>query len=113
MRATIRGRGAIAQLEERLDRTQEVGGSSPPSSTARRGSCVYQRRPWVMRPTPLAEAERPTDGTEARPCRARSAWVAPAEPTPKEAAMAATKKRAASKKRTASKKQAAGKKQAA
>src|SRR4051812_40371685 len=29
-----RGRGAIAQLEERLDRTQEVGGSSPPSSTA-------------------------------------------------------------------------------
>src|SRR3954462_11903265 len=30
-----RGRGAIAQLEERLDRTQEVGGSSPPSSTAR------------------------------------------------------------------------------
>src|SRR5436309_9674997 len=25
-------RGAIAQLEERLDRTQEVGGSSPPSS---------------------------------------------------------------------------------
>jgi hypothetical protein len=26
------GRGAIAQLGERLDRTQEVGGSSPPSS---------------------------------------------------------------------------------
>ena len=26
--------GAIAQLEERLDRTQEVGGSSPPSSIA-------------------------------------------------------------------------------
>src|SRR3954447_11219199 len=26
-------RGAIAQLGERLDRTQEVGGSSPPSST--------------------------------------------------------------------------------
>jgi hypothetical protein len=25
-------RGAIAQLGERLDRTQEVGGSSPPSS---------------------------------------------------------------------------------
>src|SRR3954451_21522447 len=33
MRATIQVRGAIAQLEERLDRTQEVGGSSPPSST--------------------------------------------------------------------------------
>src|SRR5215211_4492615 len=27
-------RGAIAQLGERLDRTQEVGGSSPPSSIA-------------------------------------------------------------------------------
>src|SRR3954469_9429923 len=27
--------GAIAQLGERLDRTQEVGGSSPPSSTPR------------------------------------------------------------------------------
>src|SRR4051794_12454956 len=26
--------GAIAQLGERLDRTQEVGGSSPPSSTS-------------------------------------------------------------------------------
>src|SRR6478672_4210981 len=32
-RATIRNRGAIAQLEERLDRTQEVAGSSPASST--------------------------------------------------------------------------------
>ena len=31
-RATIHHRGAIAQLGERLDRTQEVGGSSPPSS---------------------------------------------------------------------------------
>jgi hypothetical protein len=29
----IRDFGAIAQLGERLDRTQEVGGSSPPSST--------------------------------------------------------------------------------
>ncbi|MEA2168274.1 MAG: hypothetical protein QOF76_1574, partial [Solirubrobacteraceae bacterium] len=27
--------GAIAQLGERLDRTQEVGGSSPPSSIRR------------------------------------------------------------------------------
>src|SRR3954454_5430305 len=27
--------GAITQLGERLDRTQEVGGSSPPSSTSR------------------------------------------------------------------------------
>ena len=32
--ATIGFRGAIAQLGERLDRTQEVGGSSPPSSTS-------------------------------------------------------------------------------
>src|SRR5258706_15949478 len=32
--ATLMGpHGAIAQLGERLDRTQEVGGSSPPSST--------------------------------------------------------------------------------
>jgi hypothetical protein len=30
----MRDRGAIAQLGERLDRTQEVGGSSPPSSMA-------------------------------------------------------------------------------
>ena len=29
------GRGAIAQLGERLDRTQEVGGSSPPSSISK------------------------------------------------------------------------------
>ena len=33
-RYTLRLRGAIAQLGERLDRTQEVGGSSPPSSIA-------------------------------------------------------------------------------
>src|SRR5689334_10629350 len=32
-RATLGRPGAIAQLGERLDRTQEVGGSSPPSST--------------------------------------------------------------------------------
>ena len=31
----MRDRGAIAQLGERLDRTQEVGGSSPPSSTSK------------------------------------------------------------------------------
>src|SRR3954468_23957877 len=33
-------RGAIAQLGERLDRTQEVGGSSPPSSTRNPCSAV-------------------------------------------------------------------------
>src|SRR3954452_6006843 len=46
--------GAIAQLGERLDRTQEVGGSSPPSSTAE---------------TPAVEprmACRPEDGASAR-----------------------------------------------
>ena len=32
----MRDRGAIAQLGERLDRTQEVGGSSPPSSMGER-----------------------------------------------------------------------------
>ena len=34
-RLSLTGPGAIAQLGERLDRTQEVGGSSPPSSTPR------------------------------------------------------------------------------
>src|ERR1700685_1964686 len=33
-RPSRRAHGAIAQLGERLDRTQEVGGSSPPSSTS-------------------------------------------------------------------------------
>ncbi len=32
-RSAAQANGAIAQLGERLDRTQEVGGSSPPSST--------------------------------------------------------------------------------
>ena len=32
----VAGEGAIAQLGERLDRTQEVGGSSPPSSIGRK-----------------------------------------------------------------------------
>ncbi len=35
VRLDLSVRGAIAQLGERLDRTQEVGGSSPPSSTSR------------------------------------------------------------------------------
>jgi hypothetical protein len=37
--------GAIAQLAERLDRTQEVGGSNPPSSIAQKalhvGNCFF------------------------------------------------------------------------
>lgn len=35
MNLPARHRGAIAQLAERLDRTQEVGGSNPPSSIRR------------------------------------------------------------------------------
>ena len=35
--------GAIAQLAERLDRTQEVGGSNPPSSI-RQNPCMSQAR---------------------------------------------------------------------
>src|SRR6478609_5988337 len=42
--------GAIAQLGERLDRTQEVGGSSPPSST------------------PLPDYRRPGGLIQAPPC---------------------------------------------
>src|ERR1017187_9622610 len=37
-RFAARANGAIAQMGERLDRTQEVGGSSPPSSTRRSGA---------------------------------------------------------------------------
>jgi hypothetical protein len=36
--------GAIAQLAERLDRTQEVGGSNPPSSI---GGIGCTSRDWV------------------------------------------------------------------
>src|SRR5215211_4256114 len=39
-------RGAIAQLGERLDRTQEVGGSSPPSSIS--GSPAFGRFTVVL-----------------------------------------------------------------
>ena len=51
MRATIEARGAIAQLEERLDRTQEVGGSSPPSSIRRQGRdhpAILLLAPYVL-----------------------------------------------------------------
>src|SRR4051812_13168532 len=45
--------GAIAQLGERLDRTQEVGGSSPPSSTPRTPATagVLAFRVWDGRPS--------------------------------------------------------------
>src|ERR1019366_1914944 len=38
--------GAIAQLGERLDRTQEVGGSSPPSSTSAEALHVRASGVW-------------------------------------------------------------------
>ena len=39
------GRGAIAQLGERLDRTQEVAGSSPASSIPKElATSVYARK---------------------------------------------------------------------
>ena len=53
--------GAIAQLGERLDRTQEVGGSSPPSSISPDGRGLERRRTrrpiaalpaWVRSPDP-------------------------------------------------------------
>ncbi len=47
------GQGAIAQLGERLDRTQEVGGSSPPSSTRKRLLAA------VLSPGPPTAAGRP------------------------------------------------------
>ena len=56
-------RGAIAQLGERLDRTQEVAGSSPASSTARHGQAD-------LLVEPIAGAER-TKGGSTGPRRTR------------------------------------------
>src|SRR3954468_4215598 len=42
--ATMKPPGAIAQLGERLDRTQEAAGSSPASSTARACKRASRRR---------------------------------------------------------------------
>src|SRR6266496_2061007 len=71
--------GAIAQLGERLDRTQEVGGSSPPSSISERpctaGSFSLRRlrcdaarlaRVWALVPKRGVKAEdgRPQRGPE-------------------------------------------------
>src|SRR3954471_12781969 len=45
--------GAIAQLAERLDRTQEVGGSNPPGSifrargSSRRALCLSAAHSWL------------------------------------------------------------------
>ena len=49
----MRDRGAIAQLGERLDRTQEVGGSSPPSSIpiCRCFSKAAERPPFACNPS--------------------------------------------------------------
>ena len=50
--AAAGGHGAIAQLEERLDRTQEVAGSSPASSTAEKPR--YGEVSWLgTPPTPF------------------------------------------------------------
>ncbi len=55
--------GAIAQLGERLNRTQEVGGSNPPSSTA----CLAS-------PPRSTQSDRRTSPSRSS-CSASSAWV--------------------------------------
>src|SRR5688572_11602197 len=74
--------GAIAQLGERLDRTQEVGGSSPPSSIGPRvahqretrvfeclaAACLrwrFRSRLAPIRRSPMGE-KKPNDGWLAR-----------------------------------------------
>ena len=62
-------RGAIAQLGERLDRTQEVGGSSPPSSIipaghddpAARFEAIVRSTGWLMAALRAARAVDPPD----------------------------------------------------
>lgn len=70
-------RGAIAQLAERLDRTQEVGGSNPPSS-------IFER-PCKSHHQPPSVGPRKPDGelllTQTQEPAARSnrpSWSAPA-----------------------------------
>ena len=69
--ATITARGAIAQLGERLVRTQEVGGSSPPSSIdkgpAKAGPLLScQATPCRGRGMPTAPSTRPHTSRRAR-----------------------------------------------
>jgi hypothetical protein len=69
--------GAIAQLAERLDRTQEVGGSNPPSSIQSaphmRGlapidpdSARFGRRPELRRPYRHRNGDAPTERASAK-----------------------------------------------
>src|SRR4051812_24320961 len=76
-RATLVVRGAIAQLGERLDRTQEVGGSSPPSSTPRTPGTAGVLALWVgtrrrFRPWGT-EGEQAGNGPRGSPARPGSA----------------------------------------
>ncbi len=52
-RYTSPAHGAIAQLGERLDRTQEVGGSSPPSSIPRFSGVILDNQSARYEPLPL------------------------------------------------------------
>jgi hypothetical protein len=56
--ATMNARGTIAQLGERLDRTQEVAGSSPASSTV--GGPLLERVP-PFRGTPGVSSRPPLE----------------------------------------------------
>src|SRR3954471_6400202 len=60
--------GAIAQLGERLDRTQEVGGSSPPSSIARDSRPLRGFRAFVVLNHRCSTGSRPNgvDAPEVR-----------------------------------------------
>src|SRR4051794_26221397 len=68
-------RGAIAQLGERLDRTQEVGGSSPPSSI--RGNASTAQVPVAAREPPRAHVELPADFAGDRLCAFTPATAGP------------------------------------
>jgi hypothetical protein len=68
--------GAIAQLGERLDRTQEVGGSSPPSSIENRLLARGFRLPWraTRQAHDVLLGIRP-DSPRARPSRHRVSGI--------------------------------------
>jgi hypothetical protein len=60
--ALVATHGAIAQLGERLDRTQEVAGSSPASSTSRIPFVYGQFVAEAARPHSLGANSRVPDG---------------------------------------------------
>jgi hypothetical protein len=70
--ATLGARGAIAQLGERLDRTQEVAGSSPASSIFRR----VQRRKMQAPPSRRREPGRHSHAGGGRRCN-QQCWGIP------------------------------------